>query len=253
MKAFELDHKQKWLFCMTHPDDEISICAFIKRLTESGHEVFLSWTHSTAPRQQEGTKAATNYLGVRKDQIFTLEATDGEIAFEMPDLLPKFQTLLEDIRPDRICCGAFEQGHIDHDSTNLMVNTLYTGPVLEIPFYHTYTTRFQTMNDFATKDKGERLNLTSEETKFKIEFAKQFPSQTIWRNLVAYEAWQALQRKPVELSKRELMRFQSHKNFLQPNLPEPLAHRVKNHKTWQRWTEAATQVLRYANSECSSV
>ena len=47
MTLFDADIGERWLFCMTHPDDEISICAWIRRLTDAGVDVFLSWTHST--------------------------------------------------------------------------------------------------------------------------------------------------------------------------------------------------------------
>lgn len=244
MKAFDLQNRQRWLFAMTHPDDEISICAFIRRLTKAGHEVYMSWTHSTPVREQEARRAATEWLGVPNENLYFFGATDQSVCHEIEDLLGPFASMIAKVQPERICCGAFEQGHIDHDSTNLIVNLSFDGPVFEIPFYFPYTTRAPIMNRFAASGSSdERLELTSEESRFKKDFAKQFPSQAIWRNLLAYEILQGAKLAPIELSKRELMRLQTHRNFLEPNLPEPYRSRVLAHPTWGRWHQAVSPFL----------
>src|SRR5438445_654803 len=121
----------RWLFCLTHPDDEIAIGAWIRRLTKSGCDVFLSWSHDTPIREEEA-RAAAEMLGVPQNRLIMLILT--------------------------------------------------------------------------------------------------------W-----YEVWQALRLRPIELRKRELLREQTHKDFLKPNLPEPLARKVTQDHTWKRWVQLVKQ------------
>lgn len=241
MKAFDLDPGQRWLFCMTHPDDEISICVWIHRLVKAGVEVHLCWTHSNPVREQEA-RAVAKILGVPSDRLTFLAAGDGSICDEMRELLPKFNDLMSRVRPDRVVCGAFEQGHIDHDATNWLVNHSFEGPVFEVPFYHTYTVRLQTMNRFADPTGQEVIHLTKEEQKLKVRVAKLYRSQNIWSVLCWYEVWQLSRLKPAELRRRELMRLQVHRDFTEPNLPEPLKKKVQASGTWRRWRTAVERL-----------
>ena len=237
MKAFDPDPKLRWLFCMTHPDDEISICAWIRRLTQQGNEVHLSWTH-TIPIREAEARAAALILGVPDSRLHFLHGTDGQIPEEMPQLLPKFQKLMRNVKPDRVCCGAFEQGHLDHDSTNMLVARSFDGPVYEIPFYHTYLTRFQRLNRFADPAGEEILDLNIDEQRLKTSVARQYPSQNIWSVLIWYEIWQKARLRPMELIRTERMRFQGSINYRQPNLPPRMAERVSKSPTWKRWKAA---------------
>lgn len=241
--AFDDDPKLRWLFCMTHPDDEISICAWIHHLVNVGSEVFISWTHHTHTRKGEAIRAAS-LLGVQSERLRFLHGADGRVCEQMPKLLPEFKRMIEDIAPDRICCGAFEQGHLDHDATNLLVNSSFDGPVFEIPFYYTYLTRRPIVNRFASDDGQEIRPLSKTEQRFKVRFARQFPSQAIWRNLVLDEARRILTRPRAErLKQTERMRLQTHKDFLKPNLPPALADRVVRSSQWSRWEAAAKAIL----------
>jgi hypothetical protein len=219
---------------MTHPDDEISICAWIRRLTQSGNQVYISWTHNKPIREKEA-RAVAELLGVPQDNLFFHHATDGSVCDEILDLIPKFQAMMDSVKPDRVCCGAFEQGHLDHDSTNLLVNLTFKGPILEIPFYHDYRSGIQRFNRFSDPTGEEVLHLTPEEVRFKKDVAKQYPSQNIWRLLLIYEVWQACQLKRICLAKSERMRFQRHRTFSQPNHPQPLASKIKKCPKWKRW------------------
>ena len=243
MNPFDTDKDLRWLFCMTHPDDEISICAWIKRLTSQGIDVFLSWTHDT-PRRQEEAKAAAQTLGVHSDRLFFHGARDGHVCDQMPQLLPGFEKMMEKVAPARVCCGAFEQGHLDHDSTNLLVNRSFSGPILEIPFYYTYLTKRPVVNRFAQPEGQEVLTLTPDEQCFKVAMAKSYPSQGIFRNLLMAEARRMVTSPRSEpMKKTERMRLQTHQDFLKPHLPEPLASRVRNSNRWQRWETAARAIL----------
>jgi LmbE family N-acetylglucosaminyl deacetylase len=240
MSLFNPDPSLRWLFCMTHPDDEISICAWIHRLVRLGAGVHMSWTHSNPVREREA-RAVALLLGVPQDRLFFFGATDGIACQEMHGLLPGFHEMMSTVRPDRVCCGAFEQGHIDHDATNFLVSHSFPGRVLEIPFYHTYTTRFQTLNRFSDPRGEEVLELDLDEQRLKTTVARQFPSQNIWSVLLWYEIWQNARLRPMVLTKTERMRRQTHKDFLKPNHPPRIARRVIASPTWQRWQRAVQE------------
>lgn len=237
MRAFDSDPNLRWLFCMTHPDDEISICAWIRRLAKQGNDVHISWTHSNDVREAEA-RAIALLLGVRNDRLHFLRGADGRIPEEMPTLLPKFRAMMDKVKPDRVCCGAFEQGHSDHDATNMLVSHSFSGPIYEIPFYHTYITRFQRLNRFANPHGEEVLALDIDEQRFKTLIARQFPSQNIWSVLLWYEVWQKARLKPMQLIQNERMRLQGQVNYRRPNLPPRLAARVKRSPNWRRWKAA---------------
>ncbi|HSI72123.1 MAG TPA: PIG-L family deacetylase [Fimbriimonas sp.] len=235
--CFDTDPSLTWLFCMTHPDDEISICAWIHRLVQNGNKVYISWTHSNRVRENEG-RAVAHLLGVPTDRLFFHAAIDGSACDEIHELLPRFRKMMDGIKPDRVVCGAFEQGHIDHDTTNWLVNHSFDGPVLEVPFYHTYLTKLQRINQFSDASQEQVLQLTPDEQRLKKTVARQYPSQNIWKVLCWYEAWQKVRLKPNALAQSERMRFQTHKNFFKPNHPSRLAAKVEKCPTWKRWTSA---------------
>jgi LmbE family N-acetylglucosaminyl deacetylase len=242
VKLFDFETKKRWLFCMTHPDDEISICATIKRLTDAGHDVYLSWTHNIPVREAEARSTA-ELLGVPADRLYFHHSTDATTCLELRQLLPRFLEMVDESKPDVAVCGAFEQGHLDHDSTNYLLNRVFAGPVLEIPFYHTYVNpKIQVMNRFSVASGQEVLTLTKEEQRFKLEVAKRYKSQNIWQVLLAYEIFQFVTFRKPELRTREIMRLQTHKNFRVPNHPEPIRRRVESHRTWKLWLESLDAV-----------
>lgn len=228
--------KRRWLFCMTHPDDEISICLWMKKLVENGNEVFVSWTHSNAEREAESRKVA-DYLGIPDENLFFHLGTDGVICTEVADLKPKFKEMMRQVQPDVVACGAFEQGHVDHDTTNVLANLTFDGDVYEIPFYHTYMTRLQQMNVFSDPRGQSLLSLTPMEAKIKRQIARYFQSQNIWSVLLWSEIWQIARGRQIELSRREVMRPQTHKIFRLPNHPSYLAEKLKKHETWLWWCD----------------
>ncbi len=243
MRVFTTDPALRWLFCMTHPDDEISVCAWICRLVRNGNPVFMSWTHSTPVREQEGRKVA-QLLGVPKENLIVFRGTDGHLCEEIPTLLPKFREMIQRVKPDRVCCGAFEQGHLDHDTTNYLVSRSFDGPILEIPFYHTYLTRVQRINRFSDPEGEEILHLTPEEQRLKKRIARQYPSTNIWSVLLSYEAWQKARLKRIELAKTERMRIQVDCDYRKPNHPSVLARRIRCGRAWRRWRKALRVAMR---------
>lgn len=237
MNCFDRDPHLRWLFCPTHPDDELAICCWMKRLTDQGNDVFISWTHATEERMQEAQQAAQR-LGVRQDRLFFHSGRDGQVCEQLAELTPSFESMVAEVQPDRITCGAFEQGHLDHDATNWLVNRVFRGPVLEFPLYHTYLSKLQTLNRFASPDGEEVVELDEDERRFKVDLAKRYPSQNIWTVLLAYECWQVLRLRPAELRKSERLRLQVHRDWNVPNLPDPLAGQVERSEPWLRWLRA---------------
>ncbi len=222
---------------MTHPDDEISICAWIARLaTVDPSRVWMSWTHRTDVREAEA-RAVARRLGVPDDHLIFHAGTDGFVCDEMAALLPGFQAMVDFIKPDRVVCGAFEQGHLDHDATNFLVNKSFDGPVLEVPFYHTYLTRMPRVNRFASSGGEEIITLTSPERQLKKAVARSYPSQAIWKNMIFAELWAKLSGDG-SLMASERMRLQTHRDFLTPNLPEPVGSMVARSERWLRWIQA---------------
>ncbi len=240
MKAFDSDPSLRWLFCMTHPDDEISICAWIQRLTQAGAVVGISWTHDTPSRIKEAN-AVADRLGIAADRRFFHHAADGDICDHLAELKTPFAEMMAAFHPDRVVCGAFEQGHLDHDSTNWLVNQTFDGPIFETPFYHTYRTRLPRMNRFADHKGVEVLKLTSAEQQLKKSVARSYPSQAIWRNLLWAEA-RARLTGDGSLTATEYLRLQTHRDFWNPHLPAALASRVKRTAKWLRWEEALRRV-----------
>lgn len=226
---------------MTHPDDEISICAWIARVAASDPgRVWISWTHHTPVRESEG-RAVARRLGVLDDHLFFHGGTDGSVCDEISALRPQFQAMMDKVQPDRVVCGAFEQGHLDHDSTNWLVHATFDGPVLEVPFYHTYLTRMPRVNRFADPAGEEVLSLTAPERALKKEMAKSYPSQAIWKNMVFAELWARLTGDG-SLMATERARFQTHRQFDQPNVPDKVLAKVLNSAKWKRWLQAVTSL-----------
>ena len=182
-----------------------------------------------------------NRLGVPQEQLFFHGATDGSVCDSLLEMHPKFAEMMSRVKPDRVVCGAFEQGHLDHDATNYLVNATFEGTVLEVPLYHTYLTRLQVLNRFSDPTGEEILALSPEEGQFKIDSARGYPSQTIWRVLLWNERWWRARLQPARLWETERMRLQTHRDFSRPNHPPRLARRVASSAAWVRWVEALQQ------------
>lgn len=230
------------LFVMCHPDDEIFIGATIQKFVREGAEVSLAWTHELPVRRAEAITAA-KLFPVPEDRLHFFGGRDGAIIDDYETVFPQLKATIDEIAPDRVLTVAFEQGHIDHDATNLFVNLAFQGPVYEWPMYFTYLTRTPLMNRFADPVGEELRRLNSEERELKKRLAQAFPSQTIWRNIVWYQRWRRLVFDRADLLGEERLRLQTHRNWTEPNLPEPLKQRVQQSPTWARWTSSVSELL----------
>ena len=163
-------------------------------------------------------------------------------SWSMPALLPRYAAWMAEVAPTRVVCGAFEQGHMDHDATHLLVRKSFAGAVLEAPFYHTYLTRLPVVNRFADPSGEEVLDLTPDERAFKRRLARCYPSQRIAWNLF-WANLDSCRRGCGRLDATERLRLATHTDFLSPNLPQPLADRVRSSPLWVRWEQAARAIL----------
>ncbi|CAN5418228.1 hypothetical protein BH11ARM1_BH11ARM1_08390 [soil metagenome] len=240
MSLFRTEPDQTWLFCMTHPDDEISICAFMRMVARNGGKIFVSWTHSNPVREQEA-RSAMKLIGIPEQNLIFFNAPDGKVCENLDALVPRFESMMVKVQPDFVVCGAFEQGHIDHDSTNFIVNQTFAGTVLEVPLYNTYTRRVQTLNRFAGDPEGEILLLSNDDIRFKKNFARQYPSQTIWKILFWHQIYTTTLLRPARLYATERLRVQTHKDWLKPNQSPAVASRVTQSEPWRRWTQCITE------------
>ncbi len=222
------------LFCMTHPDDEISICVTIKRMVEAGVPTFLSWTHHTPIRKREALAFAAE-VGLSAEHTFFHDGTDGDVCLEMAKLFPSFQEMVDQVQPVRVYAGAFEQGHLDHDATHRLAYAAFGKPLVEIPFYFSYYRRYQQFNRFSETRGEQILTLTAKERVFKRQVAKSYPSQNIWRLLVGAEIVETLLGRRPYLDSTERVRLQATFDYRSPNHATLLKHRIQASKSWEKW------------------
>ena len=207
----------------------------------AGATVFLSWTHAPEVRRREA-EAFARLAGVPPDRLFFHGATDGSVCDEIGSLLPRFDRMMFAAKPDIVACGAFEQGHLDHDATNFLVNATHGhrgGTVAEIPFYHAYTSPIQRFNHF-TGEGGEieRILLDRDEQRFKARVARNYPSQNIYSLVLWHEAARLATGRRPDLRTRELMRVQTWRDWRTPNHSPRLRRRIERTSRWARWISA---------------
>jgi len=192
---------------------------------------------------------------VQQENLFFHKMPDGELCRHLEELVEKWKEVVREVEPTRVAVGAFECGHLDHDSTNFAVNQareslgLTAMPIFEVPFYHTYFTRIPVINRFANAEGEEVLMLTDEEQRMKIRASRMYPSQRIGLYLMGYTLLKAVSLRPIRLCATERMRLQTHLDFFEPNLPEGLKEKVKSSEKWRTWVEA----LRRYSERCSRV
>lgn len=235
MTAYDDDPGLTWLFHPTHPDDELAFAGWIRHLVQQGATVHMAWTHHTPVRRAEAVAAATR-LGVSSKRLHFLDGTDGCCCEELARLLPLFEETMAMVRPDRVVCGAFEQGHLDHDATAWLVRRTFGGPVFEAPFYHTYVRpRWQRIGRFSEPSREEVRCLPESERRLKIELARAYPSQSIRRIVTAYELSHRAVGRPPNLYKWERLREMRVEDWRRPAHPASLAARVARSPRWRRW------------------
>lgn len=238
MKLFDPDPELRWLLVLAHPDDELAIAAWLHRLRIRGAAVTALWLHSTPTREAEA-RQVMEVIGVSQECLHFLDAPDGDLCDCMSAYQPHVDAVVANNKPDRIITAAFEQGHLDHDATNFLVNRAAGGvPVLELPLYHGYHREIMPLNRFAEPNGQEILALTPDEQRLVKRVARMYPSQTIWRNLFWSEVLSRIRLRPTLLASTERMRLQTWRDYRRPHLPDDLARRVVRSPRWARWIAA---------------
>ncbi len=240
MNPFEINPNDRWLFAFTHPDDEISILSFIKRLTSKDVSVFCAWSVSNPIRESEAREVMKR-LNVPQGNLLFFQFPDKSAHKHLFEMTTSWQDWIQQIKPTKIAMGAFECGHIDHDTTHFVITK--SAPEIqkfEIPWYHTYLTRMPVMHRFADSSQESIIQLTNEEWNEKKQLSKFYKSQNIASLLRWYWLAGKLGIKP-GFQKVERMRPVIHSNFKTPNLPEKLGKKVMQTKYWKEWIEAINQ------------
>lgn len=228
-----LQNPGRLLVVLAHPDDEIAIAGWVSR--QRG-PVAMAWMHSTPVREQESRRAVER-IHPSAELIFW-QGTDGRILEETSDLQPKLEQLVAEFGPETVATLAYEQGHLDHDATHRMVRSVWAGPVVEFPMYHPYTRRIQTLNEFSDPSGQVLVPLSEAESQLKRDLYRLYPSQTLRRNILAYQLLRRLQFRPVELDRREVFRLAQPYDWTRPNGPEWLVREVSQSPQWARWRRA---------------
>lgn len=237
MRAFDPDPGIRWLFVFPHPDDELAIAAWVRRLHRAGAKVRAVWLHSTPVREAE-SRAVWKMLEGDADALDFFGAPTKGLTGRIAPLVARLRSVCASFAPDRVVTAAFEQGHPDHDATNLVANRAFAGPIFEIPLYHTYLTPMPWIGRFADPAGEETSVLTEEERALKRRLAGRYPSQRIAWNLWWHEAREVtLGRRPT-LASIERLRLQTHRDHRRPNLPPRLARRIERSRRWGRWLAA---------------
>lgn len=240
--AFQVSANERVLLAFTHPDDEMSIAAFIWQLQKDGVPLSALWTHSTPAREAE-TRTSLLKIGVKGDQLRFLAGKDGGIVHEIPRLREEIKSIIDEFKPTRVVTHAFEQGHLDHDATNLLVHLTFDGPTYEVPFYHTYLDRFPVIYRFSTSEDEESRELTDAEVAKKREMLDCYPSQTIKRNVALYDLAIRFGLRKRRLLSTERMRLQTYYNYRSPNHPVETARKIEASDDWHHWLRAVEHVL----------
>jgi hypothetical protein len=250
VKAFDSDSSLRWLFCFTHPDDELAMIAWIRRLTKAGREVHLGWTHSNSVRAAEAISVAHD-AGVVRSQLHFFGADDGRVCEQIPRLLPLMTDWIQQVRPDRVVTASFEQGHLDHDATNYLVSQSFGGPIFEFPLYHPYSRKIQVVNRFADSTGEEVLHLSPNERAWKRLLIGKYPSTNIRTVILSYRALRALALRPATFLVTERLRLQPVVDYMQPNLPPGFASEVARSAPWQRWLRAMEAISQHRQDRVS--
>jgi len=236
--VFRATQNDQWGFVFPHPDDEISIIGWMSHLVQHGISVSALWMHSTPVREAE-SRAVMERVGAT-DLTF-LAAPDGHLADTLQEWEPHLQSWFACRAITHPVTVAFEQGHLDHDATNWLVNRNSCGPVREVPLYHPYSRKILRANAFAGQGISESRTLNSDEFQLRCSLLESYPSQRIGTILRTYRAVHRLFGNP-DPFRIERMRIQTWTKFDTPNHADPLRQEILQSQPWARWISALKDV-----------
>ena len=232
------DPSNRWGFIFPHPDDEIAIIGWMSWLVSHGIAVSAIWMHSTPIREAE-SRVVMARAGV-SDLTF-LQAPDGELTETWRTFEPELATWLRSRVITHPVTVAYEQGHLDHDVTNWLVNRNAGVPVREVPLYHPYSRKILRANTFAGQGNADTRALSSDDFHLKCSLLSSYPSQRIGSILRTYRAVHRLLGNP-DPFRTEKMRIQTWTDFAAPNHADPLRQEILKSPRWSRWITAIKDV-----------
>lgn len=112
----------RYLFILTHPDDEIFICSFINKLIQKGKKVNILYVTSgdyhgcelCLIREKETTKCA-NSLGLSTRNLHFLRISESDLLLRTCENRNTIMNEITKIVPDCIITHEYEGGHTGHD------------------------------------------------------------------------------------------------------------------------------------------
>lgn len=181
-----------------------------------------------------------NLIGLSRDHLKFLTFPDGDFVDHIDPIIVAVRDFVNEHKPDRVVTMAFEQGHLDHDSSHFACRNSFSGPLLEFPMYWAYYRGFMHLNEFHD-GMGESRALAEDEQNTKRQAVRLFPSQTIRRNIMWYGIYRRLIGKPIAFESRELLRIATATDFAQTVHKGKTAERVYRSKNWARWLIAMSR------------
>jgi LmbE family N-acetylglucosaminyl deacetylase len=185
---------------VAHPDDEcIAYGALLQRMREP-HVICAT---DGAPRDPQfwekwGTREAYANLR-RKEATWALERVgvgaavylsddsehgaafaDQELYLALPQAYALLRARLNTLKPEAIATLAYEGGHPDHDSCNVLASALGEElriPVWEAPLYRSHEDGTRVLQQFVSGDAGIEIVPTAEESARKRQMCVDYSSQ----------------------------------------------------------------------------
>lgn len=197
------------------------------------------WAHSTPVREAE-SRRGFELIGPTDLHFHTLP--DGDVVDHLGALADLVRGHAAEFQPTDVVSMHFEQGHLDHDACSWAAWQVTGVRHWEFPMYHTYLTAFQKLGRFSRPEGQHILSLDAEEQRFKTALTHCYPSQTLRRNIVAYQVARLLMLSPISLAHTERFLVDARPDFRAPNHPPRLARRVAESDRWRRWLAALDRV-----------
>lgn len=242
INPFEIVAGHRWLFLLAHPDDEMAVLAWIRRLDQAGGSIRCVWLHSTPVREAE-SRTVLREAGLSDDALEFWQFPDGDTVDHLDEILEKLKQVVEEYRPTRAMTLAFEQGHLDHDTANLCLRIAFKGVLFEWPMYHGYYREFMHLNTFVGEGKPAEIELNAWEKAWKQRMVSVFRSQTMKRNLLLYRLFCLLTLRPFLMDQRETARLMTWTDYRRPNLDDENREKVLGCARWARWRKQTEDFL----------
>jgi N-acetylglucosamine malate deacetylase 2 len=244
------------LLLVAHPDDEtIGASAVMPRISECA----VAYLTDGAPLDPRFWSAAAKFsraeyasmrwrealsalalVGVPPTRIHWLGGVDQDTIFDLPNLIPRFKTLLRQLRPQVVITHPYEGGHPDHDAASLVAHAALeilrrdqedAPELVEMTSYHLRGGKCET---------GEFLSLPGRsEPELKMVFSPQDRARK--ESMLACYASQQLLLESLS-SYLERLRIAPNYDFTQPPHPGKLWFECLGWPTTgARWRESAAR------------